>query len=109
MATACGVKRRICSANISSLLPAVRPTTRNSSGKRSTMSNVLVPMDPVEPRMTIDFIGGSSGVRCHSSHERHIVVEGRRREQETVEPVEHTAMPRKKPPGILYAHAPFNG
>ena len=33
----------------------MRPMTRNSCGNRSTISSVFVPMDPVEPRMTIFF------------------------------------------------------
>src|SRR5688572_21775819 len=108
MATARGRYRRICSASISSFWPAVRPTTRNSAGNRSTMSSVLVPIDPVEPRMTIDFIAGPSWMRSDPSDERHIVVEGGRGEQETIEPVQHASMPGEQAAGILDADAPFN-
>ena len=55
-ATMRGLNLRICSSSFSSLLPAVSPATRNSPGNRSTISSVLVPIDPVDPRITIVFI-----------------------------------------------------
>ena len=36
--------------------PAASPTTRSSSGNASTTASVLLPIDPVLPRMEMDFI-----------------------------------------------------
>src|SRR5881397_3453574 len=56
MATTAGENVRTCSSSLSTLLAAVRPTAWNFSGNLLMMSRVLVPMDPVEPRMTIRFM-----------------------------------------------------
>ena len=49
-----GANSATCRANSSGLLPpAVSPTTRNRSGLARTRSSAWVPMDPVEPRMTM--------------------------------------------------------
>src|SRR5262249_60746115 len=49
--------------------PAARATTRNLSGLRRTMSSAWVPIEPVEPRITIsrgwDFTGPLSFTRRH--------------------------------------------
>ena len=49
-----GANSATCASNSSSLEPpAVSPTTRNRSGLARTRSRAWVPMEPVEPRMTM--------------------------------------------------------
>src|SRR5208337_3874419 len=56
----CGCQRRACSKASSTLLPAAMLTTENRSGKLSTMLSVLLPMEPVEPRMATRFMKDSA-------------------------------------------------
>ena len=47
-----GCQRRHCTIKSSTRCIALNPTTSKRSGWRPTTSSVLVPIDPVEPRMT---------------------------------------------------------
>src|SRR5271165_6778744 len=51
-----GRQRRACSKASSTLLPAAMATMEKRSGKLSTMLSVLLPMEPVEPRMAMRFM-----------------------------------------------------
>ena len=51
-----GANSIICCSNRSMLLPAARATTSNSPFLSRTISNVWVPIDPVDPRTAILFI-----------------------------------------------------
>src|SRR5438128_356045 len=69
------------------------------------MSRVLVPMEPVEPRMTIRFMRCSSG----KSHREEAIVEYRCREDQAVHAVQHAAVAGDEPAGILDAGAALQG
>src|SRR5215469_3138734 len=52
-----GCQRRACSNARSTLPPAARLVTEKRSTKASTICSVLLPMEPVEPRMAMRFMG----------------------------------------------------
>src|SRR5271165_1599342 len=56
METILGCHRRACSNARSTFPPAARLTTEKRSGKASTIFSVLLPMEPVEPRMAMRFM-----------------------------------------------------
>src|SRR6516164_6830741 len=56
--TTLGRQRRACSNASSMLPPAARLTTEKRSGKASTILRVLLPIEPVDPRMAMRFISG---------------------------------------------------
>src|SRR5271165_3912175 len=57
MDTIFGRQRRACSNARSTFPPAARLTTEKRSGNASTIFSVLLPMEPVEPRMAMRFMG----------------------------------------------------
>src|SRR5436190_6180357 len=69
------------------------PSTRNSSGNRSTSSSARRPTDPVMPRMVSRFTW-EAPVRSRGEDPavRGVVEEHGRIEQEAVDPVEHSAV-----------------
>src|SRR6266581_3283514 len=105
MATTAGENVRTCSSSLSTLPLAVRPTAWNFSVNLLMMSRVLVPMEPVEPRMTIRFMRCSSG----KSHREEAIVEYRCREDQAVHAIQHAAVAGDEPAGILDAGAALQG
>src|SRR2546425_859220 len=96
---------RASSSSLSTLPLAVRPTAWNFSVNLLMMSRVLVPMEPVEPRMTIRFMRCSSG----KSHREEAIVEYRCREDQAVHAVQHATVAGNEPAGILDAGAALQG
>src|SRR5262245_51369707 len=87
---------------------AAMPSTWNSSGNRSTSSRARRPTDPVTPRMVSRFMRrGSFGSRNENPAVRGVVEQHGRIEQQAVDPVEHTAVARNQPTGVLRAGAPL--
>src|SRR5438132_907111 len=105
MAPTAGENVRTCSSSLSTLPLAVRPTAWNFSVNLLMMSRVLVPMEPVEPRMTIRFMRCSSG----KSHREEAIVEYRCREDQAVHAIQHAAVAGDEPAGILDAGAALQG
>src|SRR5271165_7355303 len=118
METILGCQRRACSKARSTLAPAARLVTAKRSGKASTIFSVLLPMDPVEPRMAMCLMSGSDNgnprgqsdageipaqtgdVKNHSD---------RQSEEQGIDSVQHSTVAGQQRPGVLYAGAALEG
>src|ERR1035437_8586325 len=95
------------------LLPAAMLTTEKRSGKLSTMLRVLLPMEPVEPKMAIRFINSlATNDTCSEVNAEAGEIKqdrDRQREQERVNAVEHSSMPGKKRSRVLQSSPALHG
>src|SRR5271167_355 len=110
MEITCGCQRRACSKASFTLFPAAMLITEKRSGKLSTMLSVLLPMEPVEPRMAMRFIKGSAYQDSAGGEVVRIardVEQPARRygEEQSVDAVEHTPMTRQQRAGVLHARS----